>query len=146
MAGGLLLDATSAPVTFLVAGGAGAVVTLAVAARLPAVLRGRDQPGAAADLGGRDPAASAAPGGRDQPGAADLGGGEAAAELRGRDQAELRGRDQAEVGGRDQAGAAELRGVTWRWAPSRTKRRLPARSRTWRISQATALTSAFLHP
>ncbi|MEH1124052.1 MFS transporter [Micromonospora sp. CPCC 206061] len=39
VAGGLLLDATSAPATFLIAGTAGTLATIAVAARLPRTLR-----------------------------------------------------------------------------------------------------------
>jgi MFS family permease len=61
--GGLLLDATSAPATFLIAGTAGTLATLAVARALPRTLRasGDLPPAATGDLQVR---AHAQPGGR----------------------------------------------------------------------------------
>lgn len=45
VAGGILLDATSAPTTFIIAGGAGTLATLAVALLLPKYLRRTAQEG-----------------------------------------------------------------------------------------------------
>jgi hypothetical protein len=44
LGGGLLLDATGAPTTFVLAGAAGSVATLVVALALPRALRDRPAP------------------------------------------------------------------------------------------------------